>query len=83
MKEQLTFKEVRRIKLRMTQTEFAEALGVSRRTVARYEATGAPPSILKLTMHILKHPPRRVLPSVRDSKAPTRTSLEPVQAPCP
>ena len=60
MKTQLTLKELRRSQLRMTQTEFAEALGVSRRSVARYEATGAPASILKLAAHLLKRPHQRV-----------------------
>ena len=63
MKEKLTLKELRYYKLRMTQAEFAEALGVSRRTVARYESKGAPPTILKLAAHILKRPPQRVLPA--------------------
>lgn len=63
MKEQITLKELRYCKLRMTQAEFAEALGVSRRTVARYEATGAPPTILKLAAHLLKYPPQRAVPA--------------------
>jgi DNA-binding XRE family transcriptional regulator len=54
MTKNMTIKELRKQKLRMTQEEMGKAMGVTRRTIARYEATGAPPQALKLANFILK-----------------------------
>lgn len=59
MTKTLTLKQARKQSLRMTQTEFAKELGVSRRTLCRYEKDGAPETILKLANHILKSKTRR------------------------
>jgi DNA-binding XRE family transcriptional regulator len=54
MTKNMTLKELRKHQLGMTQEEMAKQMGVTRRTIARYESTGAPPQALKLAHFILK-----------------------------
>lgn len=55
MKTPLTLKEVRKGMLGWTQEQLACELGLTRRTIVRYETDGAPVRVLKAVSHILKH----------------------------
>ena len=52
-KTQLTLREVRKKILGLSQTAFAAELGVSRRTVVRYEQGAAPPMALRLATRLM------------------------------
>lgn len=65
-KTQLTLREVRKHVLGLSQTAFAAELGVSRRTLCRYEKVGAPTMALRLATRLmndrLKRPPPPAAP---------------------
>lgn len=56
---QLTLRELRTDVLGFTQERFAGILGVSRRTLIRYEQRGAPKPILKLAGRIAQDKPKK------------------------
>lgn len=60
MKTPLTLKEVRKSMLGWTQEQLACELGLTRRTIIRYETDGAPVWALKAVSHILKSNQRKV-----------------------
>ena len=59
MKTPLTLKEVRKGVLGWTQEQLACELGLTRRTIVRYESDGAPVRVLKAVSHILKSNQRK------------------------
>jgi DNA-binding XRE family transcriptional regulator len=71
MKTPLTLKEVRKGMLGWTQEQLACELGLTRRTIVRYEADGAPVRVLKAVSHILK---------ANQRKTPKRQPLQTLQA---
>lgn len=50
----LSIKQVRTDLLGWDQQQFADALGICKRTFCRYEKVGAPPPILKLATRITR-----------------------------
>lgn len=54
MKTPLTLKEVRKGMLGWTQEQLACELGLTRRTIVRYETDGAPVRVLKAVSSILR-----------------------------
>ncbi len=70
MKTPLTLKEVRKGMLGWTQEQLACELGLTRRTIVRYETDGAPVRVLKAVSHILKSNQRKVKHQPR-STSPT------------
>ena len=53
MAHELTLRELRTDVLGLTQAKFAAQLGVSPRTLIRYEQTGAPQPVLRLAARIM------------------------------
>lgn len=60
MSQSLTFKELRRNVIGWTQTRMAQEMGVTVRTIYRYETTGAPARALKLAQRIYKEQTQRM-----------------------
>jgi DNA-binding XRE family transcriptional regulator len=54
MTKAITLREMRKNLLGWTQEQMAKAMGVTRRTIVRYENVGAPKSAIHLAHFILK-----------------------------
>ena len=72
MKEQYTLREMRKKVMGMTQAQFAAEMGISRRTLVRFEQGTAPVATLRLAGYIAKERLRETR-----SKSPKATHQSP------
>lgn len=66
---QLTLREARKYVLKWNQDQLAKELGISRRTLVRYEQGHIPPGMFKLVQRVMHSELKRLSQSV-DTKQP-------------